>query len=381
MAPAPSAALGSTHLRIPYLPGGIGRARNLAIDPEDGNEDRQGEWPVAVDGGGGGVGILASDYSRWAATGRGRGVGVWAIGLSRQTLAVVGLMLPSHGGTWGCGWPVDPSRVARGERLAASPWRRAAGRLATSPHIVAAGGALPPSRWPQSFPSLPDPESHNRVGCQDGGDGAKTWRRAHRLWREGGGVTRDEPVAAGHSPAEGSDSGFAEAGSHAPTARSGRETRRGSACAAVSGDAERKRRGMTEGELQRWTSQGTQTTIVDIQIHRGDSTPQAILDGSDETNLNETAPTEKNFNSEVYNCTHKTQPYDTFPCADMPPRHTGKRTAGVIKEGTAPASGTNGSAAQEEEVAWRVGPTRRWLKGEEEGGLAWLGFKPAGRSW
>nr|BAC84675.1 hypothetical protein [Oryza sativa Japonica Group] len=30
---------------------------------------------------------------------------------------------------------------------------------------------------------------------------------------------------------------------------------------------------------------------------RGDSTPQAILDGSDETNLSETAPTEKNFNS------------------------------------------------------------------------------------
>jgi hypothetical protein len=49
--------------------------------------------------------------------------------------------------------------VARGERLAASPWRRAAGWLATSPHIVAAGGALPPSRWPQSFPRLPDQES------------------------------------------------------------------------------------------------------------------------------------------------------------------------------------------------------------------------------
>ncbi|BAB55787.1 aminotransferase-like protein [Oryza sativa Japonica Group] len=28
---------------------------------------------------------------------------------------------------------------------------------------------------------------------------------------------------------------------------------------------------------------------------------------------------------EVYNYTHKTQPHDTFPCADMPPRHTGKR--------------------------------------------------------
>ena len=31
----------------------------------------------------------------------------------------------------------------------------------------------------------------------------------------------------------------------------------------------------------------------------GDSTPQANLDGSDETNLSETAPTEKNFNSGV----------------------------------------------------------------------------------
>jgi hypothetical protein len=73
------------------------------------------------------------------------------------------------------------------------------------------------------------------------------------------------------------------------------------------------------------TSQGTQTTIVDIQTHvlqkykrlqmqrerlkrakpgsltsaAGDSTPQANLDGSNETNLSETAPTEKNFNSGV----------------------------------------------------------------------------------
>jgi hypothetical protein len=31
----------------------------------------------------------------------------------------------------------------------------------------------------------------------------------------------------------------------------------------------------------------------------GDSIPQAILDGSDETNLFETSPTEKNFNSGV----------------------------------------------------------------------------------
>nr|AAK13125.1 Unknown protein [Oryza sativa Japonica Group] len=31
------------------------------------------------------------------------------------------------------------------------------------------------------------------------------------------------------------------------------------------------------------------------------------------------------YGREVYNCTHKTQPHDTFPCADMPPRHTGKR--------------------------------------------------------
>uniref|UniRef100_I1NZP9 Uncharacterized protein n=1 Tax=Oryza glaberrima TaxID=4538 RepID=I1NZP9_ORYGL len=31
----------------------------------------------------------------------------------------------------------------------------------------------------------------------------------------------------------------------------------------------------------------------------GDSTPQANLDGSDETNLSKTAPTEKNFNSGV----------------------------------------------------------------------------------
>nr|ABA94538.1 retrotransposon protein, putative, Ty3-gypsy subclass [Oryza sativa Japonica Group] len=73
------------------------------------------------------------------------------------------------------------------------------------------------------------------------------------------------------------------------------------------------------------TSQGTQTTIVDIQIHvlqkykrlqiqrkrqkrakPEDLTPATrrlhstgILDGSDETNFFETSPTEKNFNSGV----------------------------------------------------------------------------------
>nr|AAL73568.1 Putative polyprotein [Oryza sativa Japonica Group]ABB46568.1 retrotransposon protein, putative, unclassified [Oryza sativa Japonica Group] len=60
------------------------------------------------------------------------------------------------------------------------------------------------------------------------------------------------------------------------------------------------------------TSQGTQTTIVDIQIHvlqkyerlqmqrkSGRLHSTGILDGSDETNLFETSSTEKNFNSGV----------------------------------------------------------------------------------
>ena len=50
----------------------------------------------------------------------------------------------------------------------------------------------------------------------------------------------------------------------------------------------------------------------------GDSIPQATLDGSDETNLSETAPTEKNFNSGVGEKS-KTEYYPLYSAS-----HTGR---------------------------------------------------------
>nr|ABA97146.1 retrotransposon protein, putative, Ty3-gypsy subclass [Oryza sativa Japonica Group] len=93
------------------------------------------------------------------------------------------------------------------------------------------------------------------------------------------------------------------------------------------------------------TSQGTQTTIVDIQTHvlqkykrlqmqrerlkrakpgsltsaAGDSTPQAILDGSDKTNFNKTAPTRKIFSSGVGGKESKTEYYPLYSAS-----HTGR---------------------------------------------------------
>nr|AAQ56439.1 hypothetical protein OSJNBa0074N12.5 [Oryza sativa Japonica Group]AAQ56495.1 hypothetical protein OSJNBa0023H09.10 [Oryza sativa Japonica Group] len=104
---------------------------------------------------------------------------------------------------------------------------------------------------------------------------------------------------------------------------------------------EEERRRCIDGggeEAMRSSSQGTQTTIVDIQIHvlqkykrlqmqrkrkkrdkpeeltpaAGNSIPQAILDGSDETNLFKTSPTEKNFNSGVGEKESKTEYYPLY---------------------------------------------------------------------
>ena len=51
----------------------------------------------------------------------------------------------------------------------------------------------------------------------------------------------------------------------------------------------------------------------------GDSTPQAILDGSDETNFDKTAPTRKIFSSGVGEKESKTEYYPLYSAS-----HTGR---------------------------------------------------------
>nr|AAT85035.1 hypothetical protein [Oryza sativa Japonica Group]ABF96681.1 retrotransposon protein, putative, Ty3-gypsy subclass [Oryza sativa Japonica Group] len=55
------------------------------------------------------------------------------------------------------------------------------------------------------------------------------------------------------------------------------------------------------------------------KLNRGDSTPQAILDGSDETNFNRTAPTRKIFSSGVGGKESKTKYYPLYSAS-----HTGR---------------------------------------------------------
>nr|AAQ56444.1 hypothetical protein OSJNBa0074N12.9 [Oryza sativa Japonica Group]AAQ56483.1 hypothetical protein OSJNBa0023H09.6 [Oryza sativa Japonica Group]BAD30938.1 hypothetical protein [Oryza sativa Japonica Group]BAD30972.1 hypothetical protein [Oryza sativa Japonica Group] len=115
----------------------------------------------------------------------------------------------------------------------------------------------------------------------------------------------------------------------------------------------------------------------DLTPAAGDSIPQAILDGSDETNLFETSPTEKNFNSGVGEKESKTEYYPLYSAS-----HT--RRGGLTSSkgwGGADRRGPRVSGTRERVVTWRVGPTRWWLKGEEEDGLGRLSFKPAGRLW
>nr|AAR89870.1 hypothetical protein [Oryza sativa Japonica Group] len=86
----------------------------------------------------------------------------------------------------------------------------------------------------------------------------------------------------------------------------------------------------------------------------GDSIPQAILDGSDETNHFETSSTEKDFNSGLTSA----------------------------RGGAAPTCGPHWSAAQgEREGYWQAGPTGQWHKAGGARLVARLGFKPAGRLW